>query len=108
MKERHWTNLVTSLRHGKCVLVLGPELAAQPATLALDTPTQVSYIDALRQLLARELEEDGLKVSAMSLAGVAQQYEDADAFGPGTLRSQAAKFYASEPLRPSSAHTAIA
>jgi hypothetical protein len=110
MKERHWTNLVSSLRQGQCILALGPEVPADssPGDAANSTATSVTYVDALRSKLAQELEEDGRRVTATSLAGVAQQYEDANGFGPGALRSQAAKFYASASLEPSAAHLAIA
>ena len=31
MKERHWTSLVTSLRHGRCVLFVGQEIPGTPS-----------------------------------------------------------------------------
>ena len=108
MKERHWTNLATSLRHGQCVLVLGPELPAEPKSAGANGSAQITPTDALRQQLAEELEKEGLKVSATSLAGVSQQYEDAEDFGSGTLRTETARFYESKTLRPSAAHQAIA
>jgi hypothetical protein len=109
MKERHWTNLVSSLRHGQCILVLGPEVPARIGTGGSEDATAppLTSADALRNKLAEELEEDGHRVTATSLAGVAQQYEDAEGFGPSTLRSQAAKFYASAPIEPSAAHRAL-
>jgi hypothetical protein len=107
VKERHWTNLVTNLRYGQCVLVLGQETAADGVP-AIDTALPLTYTDALRYRLTQELEEDGRRVSATSLAGVAQQYEDADGFGAGMLRSEAAKFYAANRLEPSPLHHAIA
>ncbi|MCO6428973.1 toll/interleukin-1 receptor domain-containing protein [Nitrosomonas communis] len=110
MKERHWNNLVTSLRYGQCVLVLGPEIPAdiprERGAGQLDS--QITYTDALRDQLAAELEEDGRRITATSLAGVAQQYEDADGFGPGMLRSQSAGFYTSSQLEPSTIHREIA
>jgi hypothetical protein len=97
MKERHWTNLVSSLRYGQCILVLGPEVSAPP-----------TYAETLKDRLTKELEEDGRSVTADSLAGVAQQYEDAEGFGPSTLRSQVATFYASTPFEPSLLHSKLA
>jgi hypothetical protein len=110
MKERHWTNLVSSLKHGHCVLVLGPELPAYPAgTVAVgEKGSPITYADALKRKLADELEEDGHRVSATNLAGVAQQYEDAEGFGPSTLRTQLAKFCELGPLVPSTIHGTLA
>ena len=60
MKERYWTNLVTSLRYGQCVLVLGPRV---PATLAATTESSpaagdLSYTEELTRHLTSELEDD--------------------------------------------------
>src|SRR5262249_39025924 len=100
MKERHWNNLVTSLRHRRCTLVVGPDIRMVPG--------EVSQTDSLMAILKAELEEDGHRVTATTLAGIAQQYEDVEGFGPGALRSQAAKFYASHPAEPSPSHMALA
>ena len=110
MKERYWTNLVRTLRHGQCVLVLGSEVPADTSSVdTVEAATSLrTYSDALKGKLAEELAEDGRQVTAASLAGVAQQYEDAEGFGAGTLRSQAARFYASAPLEPSGVHHALA
>jgi len=110
MKERYWANLVSTLRHGQCVLVLGPEIPAEagPQGATNNTSAERTYADALKSRLAAELEEDGRRVTPSSLAGVAQQYEDAEGFGTGNLRSQAARFYASAPLEPSAVHRALA
>jgi hypothetical protein len=105
MKERHWTNLVSTLRHGQCILVLGPEVPADRS--ARSAVAASTYADALMLKLANDLEEDGRRVTATSLAAVAQQFEDAEGFGPGTLRSEAAKFYSSAPLVPSAIHLAL-
>jgi hypothetical protein len=107
MKERHWTNLVSSLRQGQCILALGPEVPADSEEAAGSADTPVTYVDALKDRLAKELEEDGRRVTATNLAGVAHQYEDAEVFGQGALRSQAVKFYASARLEPSAIHLAI-
>jgi hypothetical protein len=45
MKERHWNSLVTSVRHGLSILVLGPEITAG----TVDAPADVagrSFVDA--------------------------------------------------------------
>lgn len=104
MKERHWTNLVTSLKCGQCVLVLGPEI---PSDAPCST-RQLAYSDALKIQLQEELEEENNTVSATCLAGVAQHYEDAKGFGPAALRTVAAQFYGASKLEPSAIHQAIA
>ncbi len=110
MKERHWTNLVSSLRHGQCILVLGPEVPADssPDGAPSTNASPRTYADALLARLIAELRDDNRTVTATSLAGVAQQYEDAEGFGPSSLRSLAAKFYASAPLTPSNVHRVLA
>ena len=108
MKERYWNSIVTSLRYGQCVLVLGPEIPAQRA-VAGDAEASVAYTDALKDRLAAELLEDGhTAIMSSSLAGVAQQYEDAEGFGPGPLRVQAAEFYAARSFQPSALHRQLA
>ncbi len=105
MKERHWISLVTSVRHGQSVLVLGPEI---PAGLASGAPADDrSLVDALTAELASELEEDDRRVAGHSLAAVAQQYEDAEGFGPNALRALAQRFYRSPRFVPSDAHAAL-
>lgn len=111
MKERYWNNLVTSLRSGQCILVLGPDIPAYKSGQgdAAQIDSQISYTDALKDQLAAELAEDGrCGIAATNLAGVAQQYEDADGFGAGMLRTQSAEFYASSQLEPSITHGEIA
>jgi TIR domain/SIR2-like domain len=109
MKERYWTNLVSSLRHRRCILVLGPEVRTGVSSYSAgDAAAPPTYADALKVKLIAELEEDGRRVTATNLAGVAQQYEDADGFGSNTLRSQAARFYDSAPLEPSAVHKVLA
>jgi hypothetical protein len=111
MKERHWISLVTNLQHGQCILVFGPEIGASPASndvLAADTDT-VSYTEALTRRLAEELEEDGgRRVTGVTLAAVAQQYEDAQGFGTNALRALAETFYTSGAYVPSDVHDALA
>jgi hypothetical protein len=111
MKERHWTSLVTSLRHGQCVLMLGPEVSAAPAETdgaAIVSRNHESFAETLMQRLADELEEDGRRVIGDSLAAVAQQYEDASGFGTNALRALAEKFYNSGALAPSALHRGLA
>ncbi len=110
MKERHWNSLVAALRHGQCVLILGPEIpgglasAGSPATGLEET----SLIEALRSQLAGELQEDNRRVYGGALSAVAQQYEDSEGFGPSSLRATAEKFYRSPRVQPSEAHRRLA
>jgi hypothetical protein len=92
VKERHWNSLVTSLRHGQSVLVLGPELAVDVAAEGQATKS-TSVIEALTRELASELEDDNRRVTGTTLSAVAQQYEDADGFGPNALKASAERFY---------------
>jgi len=110
MKERHWTSLVTSLRHGQCVLMLGQEVPAQPTGASgVSAPNPLdSFGESLTRRLAAELEEDGRHVTADSLAAVAQQYEDADGFGATSLHALAQKFYNSGAFGPSTVHRGLA
>jgi hypothetical protein len=110
MKERYWTNLVTSLQYGQCVLVLGPEVPAKLASTAVSSPAagDLSYSEELTRRLASELEDDNRRVMGSTLAAVAQQYEDAGGFGPNTMRSLAAQFYTSAAYGPSDVHCSLA
>jgi len=109
MKERHWTSLVTSLRHGQCVLMLGQEVSAAPGDgAAVVSRNNESFAEALMRRLSDELEEDGRRVIGDSLAAVAQQYEDAAGFGTNALRARAEKFYNSGALAPSALHRGLA
>jgi hypothetical protein len=57
MKERHWTSLVTSLRHGQCVLMLGQEVSAAPGDgAAVVSRNNESFAEALMRRLSDELE----------------------------------------------------
>jgi hypothetical protein len=110
MKERDWTKLVSSLRHGQCVLVLGQEVLAAPAGAdgAAVSRNDVSFAEALMRRLAAELEEDGRDVIGDSLSAIAQQYEDTDGFGRNALRAEAEKFYNSGTFAPSAVHRGLA
>jgi hypothetical protein len=108
MKERHWISLVTSVRHGQSILVLGPEIPAGTAAGAPADGAAASFVEALTAALAAELEEDNRRVSGGTLAAVAQQYEDAEGFGPSALRALAQKFYKSPRFAPSQVHAALA
>ena len=103
MKERHWTSLVTSLRHGQCVLFVGQEIPGTPSIEA-GAPASVkgaTSVEGLMFKLAEELREDGRDVTPSTLTAVAQHYEDAQSFGPNALRACAQEFYRSQAYSPS-------
>ena len=107
MRKQHWNTLVTSIRHGQCILVLGPEIPAGSVGAPADA-AESSFSDALTRELTAELEEENWHVTGMTLAAVAQQYEDAREFGPNALRALAEKFYKSPQFVPSQVHAALA
>jgi hypothetical protein len=109
IKERHWNSLITSVRLGRCVLVLGPEI---PARVDLNpsnsTEDWVTFPSALANHLRNELAQDGRTVTISTLAAVAQLYEDAEGFGPAALRSAAAQFIKSVQLPMPSEYQSLA
>jgi TIR domain/SIR2-like domain len=110
MKERHWNSLVASIRHGQCILVLGPEIPVGAVGAPVGAGAS-SFAEALRGALATELEEDGKddkRVTGTTLAAVAQQFEDAVGYGANALRALAERFYNSSDFVPSEVHTALA
>ncbi len=110
MKERHWNNIVGSLRHGQCILVLGSETPVRVAST--DGKTQSAedsnLPEELRRRLGRELEEDSRNPCGTTLAALAQQYEDTDGFGASTLRATAEMVLRSRKYSPSSVHERLA
>jgi len=82
--------------------MLGREI---PVSLSSTDPNSASQdgtslIEALRRQLARELEEDNRCPCGNTLAALAQQYEDAEGFGPTTLRATAERLLRSRVYRP--------
>lgn len=110
MKERHWNNLVGSLRHGNCVLMLGSEIPVKVASTTSTTAStdSTTLAEELRRRLARELEEDNRSATGTTLAALAQQYEDTEGFGPTTLRATAEMALTSRLYSPSSVHEQLA
>jgi TIR domain/SIR2-like domain len=105
MKLWHWTRLVSDLRHGRCVLVLGPELEVENSGgPAESTDTRAM----LARHLASQLQDVGYDAPTTDLAPVAQLYEDDRKFGSAALHSEAASFYSSLTLSPSPVHSALA
>jgi hypothetical protein len=110
VKERHWNNLVGSLRHGNCVLMLGSEIPVKVASTTSTTASTdgTTLAEELRRRLARELEEDDRSATGTTLAALAQQYEDTEGFGPTTLRATAEMALTSRLYSPSSVHEQLA
>lgn len=108
MKERHWNNLVGSLRHGNCVLMLGSEIPVKASSSTNGSQSGNTLAEELRLRLARELEEDDRSPNGNTLAALAQQYEDTEGFGPTTLRATAEMVLSSRQYSPSSVHEQLA
>jgi len=113
MKAWHWTRLVSDLRYGRCVLVLGPELNIRNARMAprsipgLQTSTDTRSM--LAEHLISQLREAGYEVpAAAGFPDIAQLYEDAHEFGNGALHSEAASFYSGLKLGPSPLYNSLA
>lgn len=104
MKERHWISLVTSIRLGQTVLVLGPEVAGR----ASGAGTEAWPVAELRDALAAELEDEGRRVSTGTLAALAQQFEDDKDLGVNSLRAFSAEFFRAPRYEPGEAHRALA
>ena len=99
--------------------MFGPELAVpevpcsgSPRNVATeeqaDAGKTTTVIEALTRELASELEDDNRRVTGTTLSAVAQQYEDANGFGPNALRASAEKFYKSRAFGASDVHKALA
>jgi hypothetical protein len=110
LKERHWNNLIGSLRHGECVLMLGADLPVRIASADPSAaPREDSTIpDELLRHLSAELQEDGRSVCGSTLSAVAQCYEDTDSFGPSSLRVTAERLIRSRQFSPSVVHEKLA
>jgi hypothetical protein len=110
VKERHWNSLVGSLRHGQCILMLGPEIpvSMRSANNTIDSKEIVNFSEVLRRQLARELEEDDRCAYGNTLAAIAQQYEDMEGFGSSTLRATAERVLRSPVYGRSAVHDKLA
>jgi|SRR5215831_13400778 len=94
MNPWQWNSLIASIRHGQCILVLGPEIPAVPARQS-DAPDsdRFSCAEALKRYLVSSFGPINGDVGGGSLAAVAQLYEDSRQFGPHVLRSCIEQFY---------------
>ena len=66
--------------------MLGPEIPVNLASndSSTDSSGGVTFVEALRRELARELEDDNRRACGKTLAVMAQQYEDTEGFGPSS------------------------
>lgn len=110
MKERHWNNLVGSVRHGQCVLLLGSEIPSRVAQAGSNGAShhETSLPEEIRRRLSLELEEDNRSPRGDTLAAIAQQYEDSEGFGATTLRATAESVLRSRQYIPSAVHEKLA
>lgn len=110
MQEHLWAALVAGLQHGQCALLIGPEIEAEvlPDEPSLPRVVRTTCSDCLAKFLIEDLRAGGKQVAEGSLAAVAQQYEDDLAYGPSPLRAQAASFFLTGPMRPSTTHRLLA
>ena len=70
MKERYWTNLIASLRHGQCILVLGSDvpIRSKSTTPESDSVRESTFAEELRLRLVKELEDDSRLPSGTTLS----------------------------------------
>jgi hypothetical protein len=109
MRDVVWTSLVTSLQSGECVLVLGPEIVADPLRVESEvTADSKSVRDAFCGNLARQLEEENQKIAEPALFAIAQQYEDSSAFATVSLKNIAASFFRNPGFVPGPLHRKLA
>jgi hypothetical protein len=71
MRPYHWDSLIGSVRHGKCVLVLGPEIPAQSVRQPDDGQDRLHCAEALARHLAAHLEPADGGNGGGSLAAIA-------------------------------------
>jgi len=110
LKERYWNNLIGSLRHGQCILVLGSDvpIRSKSATADGDSVRDSTFAEELRLRLVKELEDDGRLPSGTTLGAIAQQFEDSEGFGPSLLRATAERVLTAKEYDPSPVHDLLA
>jgi len=101
MREAVWNSLVTSLQSGRCVLVLGPDIVADPLEGERRTTAEPKSVrDAFCDYLAQQLEEERQSIGERVLFAIAQQYEDWPAFASVSLKNIAAHFFRNSTFGP--------
>ncbi len=87
--------------------MLGPEIPAKSLAPAQNGDQQsTSLIEALKQKLTGELQDDNRRVCGSALSAIAQQYEDA--YESNSLQATAEKFYRARQYAPSPVHETLA
>lgn len=108
MKERYWTSIVSSLIHGQCILVLGPEIQAISNNNSSNENSEyIFFPDVLAAHFASECgsTEKGAN-KACTLSAAAQQFEDNE--DSNTMKAIASHFYNSSSYLPSEIHYILA
>jgi hypothetical protein len=109
IKDVVWSSLVASLQSGNCVLVLGPDIVADPRRVELQaTLGSKSVRDAFSEYLARQLKDENQKIAEPVLFAVAQQYEDLPIFATVSLKNIAAAFFREPDFTPGRLHRNLA
>ncbi len=120
--------MVTSVRYGQCILVLGPEIpllqtdanhanrnqdpgetedTGDPANEERDT-SQPCARDQFKDYLIEALENEDSSIQEDHFRAVAQQYEDHQEFSAESLRAEASDFFLDEQFKPSEIHKQLA
>jgi hypothetical protein len=101
MREVVWNSLVSSLQSGRCVLVLGSDIVADPLEGERSTTAEPRSVrDAFCDYLAQQLEEERQSIGERVLFAIAQQYEDLPAFASVSLKNIAAHFFRNSAFGP--------
>ena len=128
MKKHLWKELVTSLRHGQCILVLGPEIPVLNSNSnhgddaerrdddkdsrdlgnGAKDGSDASARDLFKDYLTEALESEGDTVQEDHFRAVAQQYEDHREFSAESLRAEASDFFQDDEFKPSVIHEQLA
>ena len=106
MKERHWNTLVTGVRHGECILVLGPEIPAGTVGAPVGAAAS-SFVEKLTGALATELEEDD-SASRNDLGRGRAAVRGRRRLRPQCVAGACGRFYKSSGFVPSQVHAALA
>ena len=105
MRDVIWSSLITSLQSGKCVLVLGPDIIADPRQVeTAATAKSKSVRDAFCEYLARQLEEENQKIAEPVYSQSPSNIEDLTAFATVNLKNIAAGFFRDSGFMPGPLH----
>jgi len=110
LKPIIWSSLLSSLRAGTCVLVLGYDIAASPKAVGgvRRADDGKSLRDAFCENLIEQLQAEGQPIVDRSFFPVAQQYADCPAFSTVSLKHIAADFLRDPVRDPGPVETGLA